>query len=183
MDYFKIFTLIFMIIVTYLLCNIYSDKIKEHFSSAEQSIGGVDDANSINTLAQLAKQLMAGGATVPGNMTVKGEIKAEGAITTTGAITSAGPITTPSIIVNKIDIFVELNRIWANIQQLTDTTIKNNETINLRHTKGFHPNGGQAWAANGSGDGVWVAHWNGALMTGGIENSYLSQFRIQKNNK
>ena len=80
MDYFKIFTIIFMIIITYLLYNIYCDKIKENFSSAEQSIGGVDDTNAINTLAQLAKQLMAGGATVPGNLSIKGEIDATGGI-------------------------------------------------------------------------------------------------------
>jgi len=31
-----------------------------------QSLGGVDDTNAINTLAQIAKNLMAGGVTVPG---------------------------------------------------------------------------------------------------------------------
>ena len=41
----------------------------ESFSNAEQSIGGVDDQNSINTLAQLARKLMEGGAKVPGNLT------------------------------------------------------------------------------------------------------------------
>jgi hypothetical protein len=44
----------------------------ESFSNAEQSIGGVDDQNSINTLAQLARKLMDGGATIPGNLNFKG---------------------------------------------------------------------------------------------------------------
>lgn len=56
MDYFKVFTIIFMIIITYLLYNIYCDKIKEHFAGEEQSLGGVDDANAINTLAQFRIQ-------------------------------------------------------------------------------------------------------------------------------
>lgn len=190
MDYFKIFTIIFMIIITYLLCNIYSDKIKERFVETEQSIGGVDDQNSINTLAQIAKQLIAGGATVPGNMTVKGEIKAEGAIstagaiTTAGALTTAGAITTAGIIANGRNILAELDNHIKQINELSTTTIKNNETINLRHTKGFLPgNGAVAWTANGSGDSVWVHNWNDHLRTGAGENSFISQFRIQKNNR
>jgi hypothetical protein len=84
---------------------------------------------------------------------------------------------------NNRNILTELDNHIKLIDELRAITIKNNETINLRLTKGFHPNGTQAWAANGSGDSVWVAHWNGALMTGGTENNWLSQFRIQKNNK
>jgi hypothetical protein len=80
MDYFKIFTIIFMIAILYKL---YLAELKdmETFSNAEQSIGGVDDANSINTLAQLARKLLDGGATVPGNLNVKGNVStAEGIV-------------------------------------------------------------------------------------------------------
>jgi len=104
MDYFKVFTIIFMIIITYLLYNIYCDKIKENFAEAEQSIGGVDDTNSINTLAQLARKLLDGGATVPGNLTIKGELVSSGSLTsagiTTGGITSA-TITSSGDIITK----------------------------------------------------------------------------------
>ena len=40
----------------YVLNKIFYESL-ETFSTAEQSIGGIDDANAINTLAQLAKQL------------------------------------------------------------------------------------------------------------------------------
>jgi len=69
MDTFKIISIIFMMIVLYqiyqLNCTVYKDKI-EGFEGATQSLGGVDDTNAINTLAQIAKNLMAGGVTVPG---------------------------------------------------------------------------------------------------------------------
>ena len=75
MDYFKIFTIIFMIVMTYLMYKIYLEKCnKEGFEGTAQSLGGVDDTNAINTLAQIAKNLMAGGVTVPGNINVQGDI-------------------------------------------------------------------------------------------------------------
>ena len=45
--------LIILATVYYLQYNII-----ENFTEAEQSVGGVDDANAINTLAQLAKKLI-----------------------------------------------------------------------------------------------------------------------------
>jgi hypothetical protein len=86
MDTFKIIVIIFLIMLSYqvyVLNKIFYESL-ETFSTAEQSIGGIDDANAINTLAQLAKQLMAGGATVPGNLSVKGEIDATGIIKANG---------------------------------------------------------------------------------------------------
>jgi hypothetical protein len=50
----------------------YNESLVENFEAPAQSLGGVDDTNAINTLAQIAKNLMAGGLTVPGNMTVNG---------------------------------------------------------------------------------------------------------------
>jgi hypothetical protein len=75
MDYFKIFNIVFMIFTTYLLYKLYADKCyREEFEGTAQSVGGVDDTNAINTLAQIAKNLMAGGVTVPGNMTIQGAL-------------------------------------------------------------------------------------------------------------
>jgi hypothetical protein len=75
MDTFKIIVIIFLMILTYqiyqLNCTVYKDNF-EGFEGAQQSVGGVDDTNAINTLAQIAKNLMAGGVTVPGNMNVAG---------------------------------------------------------------------------------------------------------------
>jgi hypothetical protein len=73
MDTFKIIVIVFMIFTTYLLYKLYADKYyREDFEGTAQNVGGVDDTNAINTLAQIAKNLMAGGVTVPGNMIVKG---------------------------------------------------------------------------------------------------------------
>jgi hypothetical protein len=54
MDYFKVFTIIFMIFIAYKLCLIEAKSV-EPFEGAQQSLGGVDDTNAINTLAQIAK--------------------------------------------------------------------------------------------------------------------------------
>jgi len=67
MDSFKIIVIIFMIIII-IKVFIFDNNNKETFNNSEQ-IGGVDDANAINTLAQLARKLMDGGAKVPGNLT------------------------------------------------------------------------------------------------------------------
>ena len=61
-----------MILVIYQFYLLNCNNTNEPFSNAEQSIGGVDDQNSINTLAQLARKLMDGGATIPGNLNFKG---------------------------------------------------------------------------------------------------------------
>ena len=234
MDYFKVFTMIF---ITYLLLKIYDDKIKESFAETEQSIGGIDDQNAINTLAQLAKQLMAGGATVPGNLSVKGEIAATGSLTsagvTTGGITSAGITASGDIISNGVIKFggtgatgfqwgneggngwsclrglnggdnsfcmhnthgngtrlhpggavtVKGRDILAEIDELKASTIKHSETIDLRLTKGFAPDGSVAWTANNSGHSIWAHSWNGGLTTSGTENNWVAQFRISKNNR
>ena len=77
MDTFKIICIIFMIIVIYQIyqinCVVFKDKF-EGFEGTAQSLGGVDDTNAINTLAQIAKNLMAGGVTVPGNMNIQGDL-------------------------------------------------------------------------------------------------------------
>jgi hypothetical protein len=92
MDTFKIIVIIFLIMLSYqvYVLNKIQYEPPETFENAEQSIGGVDDQNSINTLAQIAKQLMAGGATVPGNLSIKGEIDATGGIKLGGGITAGG---------------------------------------------------------------------------------------------
>ena len=67
------------LIILVLLASIYyiQNKLKdtEGFADAPtQSLGGVDDSNAINTLAQIAKQLMNGSLTVPGTITLKGDL-------------------------------------------------------------------------------------------------------------
>ena len=61
-----------MILVTYQFYILNCNKSNETFADGEQSVGGIDDTNAINTLAQLARKLMDGGATVPGNLNFKG---------------------------------------------------------------------------------------------------------------
>jgi len=66
------------IIILVILATIYyiqSKLLIEGFEAAPaQSLGGVDDTNAINTLAQISKQLMAGGITVPGNIIIEGDL-------------------------------------------------------------------------------------------------------------
>ena len=70
MDTFKIISIIFMMIMIYQIFvlnqAVFKDKVEGFADAPVQSIGGVDDTNAINTLAQIAKNLMAGGVTVPG---------------------------------------------------------------------------------------------------------------------
>ena len=75
------------IIILVILATIYYIQTKfketEGFESVPaQSVGGIDDTNAINTLAQISKQLMVGGVTVPGAMTVTGALTVNGGITT-----------------------------------------------------------------------------------------------------
>ena len=89
------------LIILVILATIYyiqSKLLIEGFEAAPaQSLGGVDDTNAINTLAQISKQLMAGGVTVPGNMTVQGNVTVTNNINlvndmhTGGVLSSIGP--------------------------------------------------------------------------------------------
>jgi hypothetical protein len=65
-----------MIFTTYLLYKLYADKCyREDFEGTTQNTtSGIDDTNAINTLAQIAKNLMAGGVTVPGSMGLLGNM-------------------------------------------------------------------------------------------------------------
>ena len=86
--------LIIIIATILLLSYNYFYVFTENFADTEQSFGGVDDNNSINTLAQIARKLLDGGATVPGNLTIKGDLVSSGSLTSasfiTAGITSAG---------------------------------------------------------------------------------------------
>jgi len=67
------------IVILVILATIYfiqnNLKTTEGFeTTATQSVFGVDDLNAVNTLAQISRQLMTNGLTVPGNMTVSGAI-------------------------------------------------------------------------------------------------------------
>ena len=66
-----------------------ADAPKEKVQVSNQSAGsGIDDANAINTLAQISKQLMAGGVTVPGNMTIQGNLNIIGPMQISNAATN-----------------------------------------------------------------------------------------------
>ena len=75
MDTFKIISVIFMICVIYQIyqinCVVFKDKMEGFEATAQDAFSQVDDLNSINTLANIAKQLLKGGAIVPGNLNIK----------------------------------------------------------------------------------------------------------------
>jgi hypothetical protein len=197
MDYYKIFSLLFILFVIYKF-NQY-DNFYENFQSTSSS---PDDWQAINQLAQISKQLMLGGVTVPGALTVNGLISTSGSNSISclgGTITSGsyggdsmnltGTITGSIIKAGTRDVGSLLDSLQAQINTLSGTvstlqsnTIKNDDTIQLRHTKGFNQNGSLAYTANGKGNTMHVGGWSGALGTDGqTENSYISQLRIQRN--
>ena len=63
--------------------------VTENFQN-QAVTSGQDDMNSINTLAQLARQLMSGGTTLPGNLTVQGNTTISGNTTVGGILTITG---------------------------------------------------------------------------------------------
>jgi hypothetical protein len=84
MDTFKIICIIFMMIVIYQIYvlnkAVFKDKFEGFEGTTQNVTSGIDDTNAINTLAQIAKNLMAGGVTVPGNMTLNGSLNSTGNI-------------------------------------------------------------------------------------------------------
>jgi hypothetical protein len=81
-----------MIVISILLYNLYSEKNMEKFESGGV---GVDTTEAIKNLGNIAKQLLAGGITVPGNLTVTGGISGPG-----WKIDNNGNLTVNSIISN-----------------------------------------------------------------------------------
>lgn len=70
---------IFVIIIIYFIyqiCNTTETFVSENETT--QSINGIDDSNAINTLAQISKQLMTGGLTVPGDINISGNTTTDG---------------------------------------------------------------------------------------------------------
>jgi len=67
-----------LVILFYLM----QENNKEDFSNSLG--GGADDTAAVQTLAKLASQLMAGGATVPGDLNVSGKINGTGDVTFNG---------------------------------------------------------------------------------------------------
>lgn len=75
----------------FILYKLYSNECKmEGFEATTQSVGGIDDVNAINTLAQISKQLMTSGLTVPGNMTITGNTNVTGDSKVAGALGVTG---------------------------------------------------------------------------------------------
>ena len=85
---------IFVIIIIYFIyqiCNTTETFVSENETT--QSINGIDDKNAINTLAQISKQLMTGGLTVPGDINISGNTTTKGNIISSGGILVAGSTT------------------------------------------------------------------------------------------
>ena len=110
-----------MMIVIYqiyqLNCIVFKDKL-DGFEDAEtkekgkipvQNMAGIDDTNAINTLAQISRQLMAGGLTVPGDMIVQGNIKINFGSNTGSKITPQLLTDGKSLIVNDAPLVVNQN--------------------------------------------------------------------------
>ena len=95
MDYFKIITLIFMILITYKI--FFMDNVTEGFADSNT----LDDWNAINALAQIANTLMANDTiTLPGQLKVNRTLNAGDTtvttLNTTGRLT-AGTTTVGSL--------------------------------------------------------------------------------------
>jgi len=139
------------IIIFVILATIYyiQTKLKETEGFADvpaQSLGGVDDTNSINTLAQISKQLMAGGITVPGNINIKDgilDIKPPGdwglALSVTGGVKEAPYINFNNkadgkrngFIMGSPDKFILGNNVQVAGALSVDTTLSVGGSINL----------------------------------------------------
>ena len=70
----NIYIIICVIIILVIYCIQNNTENFESTPAVNQSLTGIDDANAINTLAQISTQLMAGGLTVPGNMNITGKL-------------------------------------------------------------------------------------------------------------
>jgi len=94
---------IILVVLAYYLFNCWVEnkvnnilKSKEGFAGTTGSTNDADVASSINTLAQIAKDLQAGGINVPGALNIKGALDIKGAINTDGVINAKDIINTDS---------------------------------------------------------------------------------------
>ena len=112
METFKIIVIIFFIIIVYQIYEINSVVFtKEKFEDSVDNFVGVDDENSLNTLAQLANQLMTkGGLVIPGSLTVNNSVKSTDIKT--------GTIICSAITANSRDILAELDAINVSLNKL-----------------------------------------------------------------
>ena len=139
------------IIILVILATIYyiQNKLQltEGFEAVPaQTLGGVDDTNAINTLAQISKQLMIGGVTVPGNINIKDgilDIKPPGdwglALSVTGGVKEAPYINFNNkadgkrngFIMGAPDKFILANNVQVAGALSVDTTLGVGGSINL----------------------------------------------------
>ena len=76
--------IVYVILILLLLYTIKRDFFTNNVENFEtQSLSSPDDANSINTLAQIAKKLMDGGLTTPGNLIVRDNLDVSGNVNIT----------------------------------------------------------------------------------------------------
>ena len=101
----KYLVFIILVVLVYYLFNCWVEnkvnnilKTKEGFAGTTGSTNDADVASSINTLAQIAKDLQAGGLTVPGALNIKAGINTDGDINAKSAINATGDINTKGVI-------------------------------------------------------------------------------------
>ena len=123
---------IFVIIIIYFIyqiCNTTETFVSENETT--QSINGIDDSNAVNTLAQISKQLMTGGLTVPGNINISGNTTTDNMISNGGILVSSsstvgGDSTVGgNLIVKGRNILAELDRLNNFLDGATYFTLEN----------------------------------------------------------
>jgi hypothetical protein len=170
MDSFKIIVIIFMIIIIIKVFMLDNDK--ENFSNAEQSIGGVDDTNAINTLAQLARKLMDGGATVPGNLNVQGVLTLKNDIWNNSA---DGKLRTYYANNSTTYMGTGDGYVWRRADDKQDMmTLDNTASLNVQGAIKFKNKWMIGGSGGGSGDDEWVR------MTGLDNKTYYGGFAAGK---
>ena len=153
-NYYYILGLVFFLGILY-YCFTTSDMVTENF---ETVAGGTDDTNAINTLAQLAKQLMSStGAIVPGSLTIQGGATigttlagANGTLTVTGNQTVGGNLdvtgnsTIKGMTITPIT-FMLVTGIVGGSQRFLEVSATNKVTTNSTKTTNLN----QRWYFNG----------------------------------
>lgn len=131
---------IFVIIIIYFIyqiCNTTETFVSENETT--QSINGIDDSNAINTLAQISKQLMTGGLTVPGDINISGNTTTNGNMISSGGIVAGSStvggnsVVAGDLIVRGRNILAELDRFNKFLDGATYFTLETQMDGGSRH--------------------------------------------------
>ena len=178
MDYYKIFSLLFMIFVIYKFYQY--DSVKENFENNATTL--VDDWNAINQLAQLSKKLMAGGLTIPGALTVSDTLLIGNK--NVGSLLNSLQSQITSLQSQNTNLQSQITNLQSGLQSeianLQSRAIKEQDTIELRFLKEFD---GNSIVKNMGSYGKAVSVDNNHFLNTMDYGRYVSQFRIQRNNR